>query len=126
MSSIGVLRDLAEIFLPIGFAGAAIAVVCAILAAVALARGAAGLAGGAVGCWIVGGMLSLTAGFAGQWLPVMVAGGALITGLVLGAVTRAVVRRLPARPTPVQTAAGIDTAPVTRPRPVVLTPASQR
>src|SRR5690554_1874072 len=105
MSSVGVLRDLAAVFLPIGFSGAAIAVACTLLAGVAMARGAAGLAGGAVGCWIVGGMLSLTAGFSGQWLPVLIAVAALFAGLVLGAVARMVIRRLPAKPAPVEAAA---------------------
>lgn len=131
MSSVGVLRDLAGIFLPIGFAGAAIAVLCAIIAAVALARGAAGVAGGAVGCWIVGAMLSLTAGFSGQWLLVGIAGAALVAALLLGTAAHAVIRRIPAKPIPakslpVEAAADVDTAAITRPRPVVLTAATQR
>lgn len=126
MSSIGVMRDLAGFFLPVGIVGASIAILCAIIAAVALARGAAGLAGGAVGCWIVGALLSLTAGFSGQWLPLVAAGIALVAALVLGPVARAVIRRIPAKPTPVEVGVETDTAAVTRPRPVVLTAAHQR
>lgn len=126
MSSIGVLRDLAGFFLPIGYIGASIAVLCALIAAVALARGAAGLAGGAVGCWIAGAMLSLTAGFSGQWWLVAVAGTALVAALALGAVARVLVKRLPSRPIAVEADVVTETAAITRPRPTVLKPASQR
>ena len=124
MSSIGVLRDLAGFFLPMGFVGAAIAVLCAIIAAVALARGAAGLAGGAIGGWIVGAMLSLTAGFSGQWLLLAASGASLVAALVLGSLARMVISRIPPKPVPVEVAA--ETTTVARPRPVVLKPASQR
>lgn len=126
MSSLSVLRDLASFFLPIGYVGASIAVLCAIVAAVALARGAAGLAGGAVGCWIVGAVLSLTAGFAGLWWLVGIACAALVAALVLGPLARAVIRRLPAKSETVEVAPTTDTASITRPRSVVLKPASQR
>src|SRR5690606_12941060 len=126
MSSIGVVRDLAGFFLPIGYIGASIAVLCAIVALVALARGAAGLAGGAVGCWIVGAMLSLAAGFSGQWWLVATAGAALIAALVLGAVARAVIKRMPARTAPVEVATQTEPAAATRPRAVAFKPASQR
>lgn len=130
MSSLGVLRDLAAFFLPIGYVGTAIAVLCAFIAAVALARGAAGLAGGAVGCWIVGAVLSVTAGFSGQWLLLAVSGGALVAALVLGSVAHAVISRIPARPKPIEIATATEveteTATVARPRPVVLKAATQR
>jgi len=117
---------LAGFFLSVGFVGASIAVICAIIALVALARGAAGLAGGATGCWIVGALLSLTAGFAGQWLPLAAAGAALVAALVLGSIAHALIRRIPAKPAPVEVSVETDTAPVTRPRPVVLKAAHQR
>ncbi len=126
MSSIGVLRDLAGFFLPVGFVGAAIAVLCALVALIALARAAAGLAGGAVGCWIVGAMLSLTAGFAGEWMPLIASGIALVAALVLGPVVRAVIRRLPARAEIAFVESEAEPAAVTRPRPVVLKAAHQR
>lgn len=101
MSSIGVFRDLAGFFLPIGYVGAAIAVLCAIVAAVALARGAAGVSGGAVAVWLVGAMLSLASGFAGVWIPALVSVGALIVALVAGGMLRGIVNAFAARPKPV-------------------------
>jgi len=98
MSTIGMVRDLSEVFLWIGSAGAGIAVLCALVALFALARGAAGLAGGAVAVWIGGAMLSLTSGFSGQWIPALVATGALVVALVVGALLRPVVRSFEARP----------------------------
>ncbi|WP_152545437.1 hypothetical protein [Microbacterium sp. CH12i] len=92
------MNDLAAFFLPIGFIGAAIAVLCALVAAVALARGAAGLTGGAVGLWIVGAMLSVTAGFSGNWLLLAISAGSLIAALVLGVVARSLLRLIPERP----------------------------
>lgn len=97
MSTIGVVRDLSEVFLWIGLAGAGLALICAIVAAAALAVGSAGTAGGSSAVWIVGAMLSLTAGFSGQWMPAIVAGLALSAGLVLGALARTVVRRFEGR-----------------------------
>lgn len=99
---------------------------CALIAGVALARGAAGLAGGAVGGWIVGTMLSLTAGFSDQWWLVGAACAALVAALVLGAMARVVIKRLPSRPTAVEADAATETAAITRPRPVVLKAVHQR
>jgi len=102
MSTIGVVRDLAGFFLWAGIAGAGIALICAIIVGVALAIGNAGLAGGTGAVWIGGALLSLGAGFSGQWIPALVAVGALIAALVLGPVVRsaltAFVRRHPAPP----------------------------
>lgn len=98
MSTIGMVRDIAEFFLWIGFAGAGIAVLCALIALFALARGSAGLAGGAAAVWIGGALLSLTAGFSGQWIPTLVALGALVAALILGGILRPVVRTFQARP----------------------------
>ncbi|GGD66637.1 hypothetical protein [Microbacterium murale] len=92
------LRELAAFFLPVGFVGAGIAVLCAIIAGVALARGAVGLSGGATAVWIVGMMLSIAAGFSGQWIPTAAAGGALVAALVIGALVRVVLNRRPSRP----------------------------
>lgn len=98
MSSMSALRELAAFFLPVGFVGAGIAVLCAIIAGVALARGAAGLSGGATAVWIVGTMLSVAAGFSGQWIPTAAAGGALVAALVIGALVRVVLNGRPTRP----------------------------
>lgn len=87
------VEALASVFVPIGIAGAVIAVLCGALVAVALVLRADGVVGGAAGVWIVGGMLSLAATFANNWIPVTVAGGALAAGLVLGGVARAVTGR---------------------------------
>jgi len=102
MSSIGVVRDLAEFFMPIGIVGAVLAFVCALVAAVALARGSAGVCGGAVAVWIGAAMLSLSSGFSGAWTPALVAAGALVAGLIVGGVLRAVVSTSAARPKPVR------------------------
>ncbi|WP_307360031.1 hypothetical protein [Microbacterium murale] len=108
------LRELAAFFLPVGLTGAGIAVICAIVAGVALARGAVGLSGGATAVWIVGMMLSIAAGFSGQWMPTAVAGGALVVALVLGALVRAMLSRRPSRPSRPERA---ETAPVATARP---------
>lgn len=100
MSSIGVVRDLAEFFMPIGIVGAVIAVLCALVAAVALASGSGAVCGGAVAVWIGGAMLSLASGFSGEWIPAIVACGALLAMLVIGALVRVPISRLSARPKP--------------------------
>lgn len=68
-----------------------VAVLCAVIAGIAVARGAGGVAGGAVGVWIPAAVLSLAASFASQWTPLVVSGAALVGGLVLGAVARTIV-----------------------------------
>ena len=85
MSTLAVTNTLASVFVPIGIAGAVIAVACALVTAFALARGAAGLAGGV---WIVGALLSLCASFALMWVPFLIACGSLATAFVVGAVGR--------------------------------------
>ncbi|MGY1550305.1 hypothetical protein ACW5CM_00815 [Microbacterium sp. A588] len=114
-------RDLAEFFLPIGYVGVAIAVLCAIVAAIALARGAAGASGGAVAVWLVGAMLSLASGFAGMWIPALISVGALIVALVAGGLLRGVVNAFAARPEPVRQArpAPVPTAAPSATTPVV-------
>lgn len=89
-----VIDALASVFVPVGLAGAVIAVVCAVVAGVALARGAAGLLGGAAGIWIVGGMLSVAASFVGDWTPAIVSVIALAAGLTVGGVLGGVRRRI--------------------------------
>ncbi|MEV7619340.1 hypothetical protein AB0N59_04290 [Microbacterium sp. NPDC089321] len=85
-------NTLASFLVPIGIAGAVIAVVCALITTFALARGAAGLAGGGAGVWIVGALLSLCASFAMLWTPFFVAAGALVAAFVVGAVLRRLFR----------------------------------
>lgn len=92
MTTIGITRDLAAFLVPLGVTGAVLAVICAIVAGVAIARGAGGLSGGAVGVWIPFAMLSFTASFATQWMPAIVSGVALAAMLVLGGIARAVLR----------------------------------
>lgn len=116
MSSMSALRELAAFFMPVGLVGAGIALLCAIVAAVALARGAAGLCGGATAVWIVGMMLSIAAGFSGQWVPTAAAGAALIMALVIGALVRMVLMKRPARPERPEPV-GAGSAPVATARP---------
>lgn len=116
MSTLAVTNTLVSVFVPIGMAGAVIAIVCALVAAFALMRGSAGLAGGAVGVWIVGAMLSMTASFAALWTPLIVASAALGGALVIGAIGRHVITRKPAA-APVVVAAA---APAAKKKPVVL------
>ena len=120
MSTIGVVRDLSELFLWVGIAGTGFALLCAIIAAVALAVGSAGVAGGASAVWIVGAMLSLTSGFSGQWLPAIITAAALPIALILGAIARKVVRRFERQPSSESDAADEPTA---APAPVATRPA---
>lgn len=90
MTTMRVANDLAEVMVPIGYVGAAIAGACAIVAAVAVIRGSGGLVGGAVGVWIVGALMSVTASFAQQWLPLILACASLVGMLVIGGVVRAI------------------------------------
>lgn len=90
---------------PIGVVGAVLAVLCAVVAAVAIVRGSGGLSGGAVGVWIPFALLSSTAGFASQWMPLIASGAALVAFLVIGFALRAILtlaapRRPRPRPTP--------------------------
>ncbi|WP_164234566.1 hypothetical protein [Microbacterium hydrocarbonoxydans] len=80
--------DLASVLVPIGVTGAVLAVLCAIVAAVAIVRGAGGLSGGAVGLWIPCAVLTLAAGFANQWMPLLISGVALVALLIAGGVVR--------------------------------------
>ncbi len=98
MASAAIISGLAGFFVPVGWAGAALAALCALVFLLALARGATGLIAGAGALWIVGGVLSLAAGFSGQWLPAMSAAVALGAALVLGALLRVIFgRTMPAR-----------------------------
>lgn len=91
MTTMRVANDLAEVMVPIGYVGAAIAGACAIVAAVAVVRSSGGLVGGAVGVWFVGALMSFTASFAQQWLPLILACASLVGMLVIGGVVRAIV-----------------------------------
>lgn len=91
MTTLKVANDLAALMVPIGVIGAVLAALCAIVAGIALMRGAGGLVGGAVGLWIPFAMLSSTASFANQWLPLIASGAALAAMLVLGGAVRAIV-----------------------------------
>jgi|GEM_PF-2602641 len=91
MSILAVTHTLASIFVPIGIAGAVIALICSLIVAFALVRRAAGLAGGAAGVWIVGALLSWASSFADLWLPLLVSLSALGAALVIGTVLRLVV-----------------------------------
>ncbi|MEJ1089187.1 hypothetical protein WDU99_12770 [Microbacterium sp. Mu-80] len=103
-------NTLTSFFVPIGWAGAVFAIVCALVALIALARGAAGLTGGAVGVWFVGGLLSLTSSFAGEWTPVLLASGALAAALVVGGMIRMLT--LPAARSAAAVAVPVETGPV--------------
>lgn len=98
MSTLAVTNTLATFFVPIGMAGAALAIICAVVATVAIARGAAGLTGGAIGVWIVGALLSMAASFAAQWMPLFAALIALAVGIALGGVIRMLVLTTRAKP----------------------------
>jgi hypothetical protein len=91
MTTFRLANDLAAVMVPIGMVGAGLAVICAIVAGVAIMRGAGGLSGGAVGVWIPFALMSFTASFANQWLPLIVSGAALAAMLVIGGVVRAIV-----------------------------------
>ncbi len=122
MSSIGLVRDLSELFLWVGIAGAGIALICAIVALIALAMGAAGVAGGASAAWIGGALLSLASGFSGQWTPAIVAAGGLVVALLLGAVARSIVQAFERRPKPEPVVSSAAAAPSSVPAPVLATP----
>ncbi|MBT2483934.1 MULTISPECIES: hypothetical protein [unclassified Microbacterium] len=91
MTSFRLANELAEVLVPIGYIGAGLAAVCAVVAGIAIIRGAGGLSGGAVGLWIVFALMSFTASFANQWVPVLAACLALVAMLVVGCVVRGVV-----------------------------------
>jgi len=91
MTTLRVASDLAAVMVPIGYVGAALAAICAIVAAIAIIRGAGGLTGGAVALWIVCALMSVAASFASVWTPLILAGGALVAMLVIGFVVRAIV-----------------------------------
>ncbi len=93
MSSLAVTNALMSVLVPIGIAGAVIALTCALVATFALARGSAGLAGGGIGLWIVGAMLSMCASFANLWTPVLLSLIALGAALVAGPLLRVALRR---------------------------------
>lgn len=78
MTTLTILNDLTAVLVPLGVLGAAIAVAGALLAGIAFALGAAELGGGAAAFWIGGAILSITAGFAGQWAPTVFALAALL------------------------------------------------
>lgn len=133
MSTLGVVRSLGELFLWIGVAGGALALLCGIVLIIALARASAGVVGGAVAVWIGAALLSLAAGFSGQWIPSLVAAGALVAGLIIGALARSAVHAIAFRPRPEQVTASdpvpaAPPVPMAPPAPVVpkIRPASAR
>lgn len=91
MTTLRMASDLAAVMVPIGYAGAVLAAIFAIISAVAIVRGAGGLAGGAVGLWIVGALMSFAASFAREWTPLIVACASLVAMLIIGGVVRAIV-----------------------------------
>jgi len=116
--------DLAAIMVPIGVVGAVLAGLCALVAGIAIMRRASGLCGGAVGVWIPAAMLSSVAGFANQWMPLLLSGALLVGVLVLGAVARGVMDatgfELPVRKADAATdAAAAAPAPATTAVPVL-------
>ncbi|MFB7249432.1 hypothetical protein [Microbacterium sp. NPDC056234] len=98
MTSTAVFNELAGVFVSIGVGGAAIAVLCALIAMIALIRDSEGVVGGAIAGWIVGTMLSAAAVFAHNWMPTLVSGIALVVALTAGGIVRAIVVGRPARP----------------------------
>lgn len=115
MTSSRMAHELAAFLVPLGFFGAAVAVLCAIVAGIAIARGAGGLAGGAVGLWIAAALLSLTASFAQQWTPLIVAGAALVGMLVIGGVLRGIIGSAESRASARSVAAPIEAPAVSAP-----------
>lgn len=98
VTSSAVFNELAGVFVGIGIGGAAIAVLCALIASIAMMRGSDGVVGGAVAGWIVGTMLSAAAVFAHNWVPVLVSGVALVAALTVGGIVRGILSGRPARP----------------------------
>ena len=117
MTSSRMAHELAAFLVPLGFVGAALAVLCAIVAGIAIARGAGGLAGGAVGLWIPATLMSLTASFAREWTPLIVAGAALVGMLVIGAVLRGIIGSAESRAAlrPAMAVAPVAAAPTSAP-----------
>ena len=120
-TTLSVTIGLSAVLVPIGFAGAVLAAVCALVAGVAIMRGAAGLCGGAVALWIPCAIASSAASFANQWMPLQASAAALIGMLVIGAVVRAI-----ANTTQVPAEARIATPAAARTVSRVVTPAIDR
>lgn len=91
MTTWRVASDLAAVLVPVAFIGAAIAALCALVAAIAITRGAAGLTGGGTAMWMPFALVAALGSFASEWVPLLIAGGSLAAMLVLGGVGRAVV-----------------------------------
>jgi hypothetical protein len=105
-------HELAAFLVPLGIIGAAVAVLCAVIAGIAIARGAGGLAGGAVGLWIPATVLSLTASFAHEWTPLIVAGAALVGMLVVGTVLRVIIGSAASRAALHPATAAVEITPI--------------
>lgn len=112
MTTFRVANELAEVMVPIGYIGAGLSIVCAVVAAIAIIRGAGGLSGGAVGLWIVFALMSFTASFANQWMPLLAACLALVAMLLVGGVVRGVMRANAGRSTPLAATAPKASTPV--------------
>lgn len=124
MTTWRVASDLAAIMVPIGVVGAVLAGLCALVAGIAIVRRAGGLSGGAVGVWIPAAMLSSVAGFANQWMPLLLSSAALVGMLVIGGVVRGVMNakglELPSRKAETEERAEtMPVAPATTPVPVL-------
>lgn len=90
MTTLAVANALAAVLVPLGFIGAALAAVCAVVVGIALARGSAELCAGGAALWIPSALLSGAALFAQEWLPLLASGAALAVMLLLGAAMRAI------------------------------------
>lgn len=112
MTSSRMAHELAAFLVPLGIFGAAVAVLCAVVAGIAIARGAGGLAGGAVGLWIPAAVLSLAASFANDWAPLIVAGSALVGMLVTGTTVRVIAGSAESRAARRHAVSAVEVTPV--------------
>ncbi|WP_146008157.1 hypothetical protein [Microbacterium aurantiacum] len=119
MTTLTVANALAAILVPLGIAGAALAAVCAVVAGIAIVRGSAELCAGGVALWIPSALLSCTALFAHQWLPLLAAGAALAVMLVLGGAVRAIMNVVRHGASASTSDRAVSNAPATVTRPAV-------
>ncbi len=105
MSTLAIQHHIAGILVPFGVTGAVIAVTAALLAAIAFALRGTGLGGVASAVWVCGAILSAAAGYAGDWVPLLVAlSPALIAAAAFG------IRRTLAARVPLPALGSVDTA----------------
>lgn len=100
MSTLAIQHHIADVLVPLGMAGAVIAVVSALVAAGAFALHAAGFGGIASASWVVGVILSAAAGYGGLWAPLAVAVGPAVVAAIAVGIRRALAVRpgLPSLP----------------------------